>query len=406
MALKYLQEATSGQLFPSRYAYKYLERGMKWVGWMPPQRSSAFYWIYQLYSAIILFIMTIYLPIAFFGSYFIDFEGFTPGDFLTSVQVAFNAACLSMKIFVLVPRVRCFEQAKQTLDVIDERCVREEERHEVHRCVARCNLIYMIYQVVYSSYATLTYLSSAITGSTPWGFYLPLVDWRDGVKSFWIASTVEYIIGSAAVYSDQMVDVYPLIFGVLLRTHMKLLTQRVKRLRTTAGETDEESYKELVSCIKDHKLILEFCEVFRPVISGTIFAQFLVIGLGLGLSLMNLLFFSNLLTGLATSVFIVLLMIETFPFCYICELIVEDCNKLTSVIFHSNWIDANKRYKSTLIYFLQKTQDSINFIAGGIFPISMKTNIEVSSSQVMIVNFAIIQRVAGRQVGFHSGHGR
>jgi len=96
--------------------------------------------------------------------------------------------------------------------------------------------------------------------------------------------------------------------------------------------------------------------------------------------MMNLLFFSNLLTGLATAVFIVVLMIETFPFCYICELINEDCNKLTSAIFHSNWIDANKRYKSTLIFFLHQSQQSIKFIAGGIFPISMQTNIEVSSS--------------------------
>ncbi|KAH8390670.1 hypothetical protein KR215_009671 [Drosophila sulfurigaster] len=346
MGFKYLQESTAGELFPSRYAYKYLERGMKFVGWLPPSRSSGFYWLYRLWSVIILFTMAIYLPIAFFGSYFIDFEGFTPGDFLTSVQVAFNAACLALKIFLLVPHMDRFEEAKKMLDVIDER---------------------------------------SITGSTPWGFYLPFVDYRDGVKSFWIAATVEYIIGSAAVYSDQMVDIYPVIFGVLLRTHLKLLRRRVQRLRTTPGETDEQSYKELVSCIKDHKLLLQFCDVFRSVISGTIFAQFLVIGLGLGLSMMNLLFFSNLLTGLATSAFIVVLMIETFPFCYICELIEEDCHKLTSVIFHSNWIDANRRYKSTLVYFLHQTQQSINFIAGGIFPISMKTNIEVAKLAFTVV---------------------
>lgn len=130
-----------------------------------------------------------------------------------------------------------------------------------------------------------------------------------------------------------------------------------------------------------------FCDLFRPVISGTIFAQFLVIGLGLGLSMLNLLFFSTLLTGLATSVFIVVLMIETFPFCYVCELIDEDCNTLTSAIFHSNWLDANKRYKSTLIYFLHQTQQSINFIAGSIFPISMNTNIEVSSSLILNICF-------------------
>ncbi|XP_034480978.1 odorant receptor 42b-like [Drosophila innubila] len=387
MIFKYLEKSTSGKEFPSRYAYKYLERGMKIVGWLPPARDSTCYWIYMIWSGIVLFTMVLYLPPAIFGSYIIDFESFTPGDFLTSVQVAFNAACLALKILVLLPQMQLFRQAKELLDVMDKRCVRQEDRIEVHRCVILCNYTYMIYQGVYSSYATLTYLSSAITGTPPWGFYLPFVDYRDGIRSFWVASTVEYIIGSCAVFCDQMIDLFPVIFGVLLRTHLKLLIKRVERLRTAEAETEEQSHEELVHCIKDHKLLLEFCDVFRPIISGTIFAQFLVIGLGLGLSMMNLLFFSNLLTGLATSAFIVVLMIETFPFCYVCELIDEDCNMLTTAIFHSNWLDANKRYKSTLVYFLHQTQQSIKFIAGGIFPISMKTNIEVAKLAFTVVTF-------------------
>lgn len=91
----------------------------------------------------------------------------------------------------------------------------------------------------------------------------------------------------------------------------------------------------------------------------------------------NLLFFSNIWTGLATFVFIFVLIIQTFPFCFICELVEDDCIGLTNAIFHSNWIGASKRYKTTLIYFLQQTQRTITFIAGGIFPICMKTNIEV-----------------------------
>lgn len=121
-----------------------------------------------------------------------------------------------------------------------------------------------------------------------------------------------------------------------------------------------------------------FCELFRPIISGTIFAQFLVIGVGLGLASLNLLFFSTLWTGLATSIYIFVLMIETFPFCYLCELIDNDCHDLTLAIFYSNWIDASKSYQSTVFFFLHQTQQSIKFIAGGIFAVSIKTNIEVS----------------------------
>ncbi|KRF84502.1 uncharacterized protein Dvir_GJ11994 [Drosophila virilis] len=153
--------------------------------------------------------------------------------------------------------------------------------------------------------------------------------------------------------------------------------KRVARLRESTSKTEDETYEELVNCVKDHKNILQYSDILRPVISGTIFAQFLAIGLCLGLSMANLLFFSNIWTGLATFVFIFVLMIQTFPFCFICELVEDDCIGLTNAIFHSNWIGASKRYKTTLIYFLQQTQRTITFIAGGIFPICMKTNIEV-----------------------------
>lgn len=73
-------------------------------------------------------------------------------------------------------------------------------------------------------------------------------------------------------------------------------------------------------------------------------------------------------------------MVETFPFCYLCELIDEDCHELTLAIFYSNWIDATKRYQSTIFIFLYQTQQSIKFIAGGIFAVSIRTNIEVRSS--------------------------
>lgn len=84
---------------------------------------------------------------------------------------------------------------------------------------------------------------------------------------------------------------------------------------------------------------------------------------------------------MATFVFIMVLMIETFPFCFISELIADDCIDLTHAIFHSDWVSASKRYKATLAFFLHQTQQPIVFIAGGIFPICMRTNIEVRATK-------------------------
>lgn len=98
-------------------------------------------------------------------------------------------------------------------------------------------------------------------------------------------------------------------------------------------------------------------------------------------------------------------MVETFPFCYLCELIDEDCHELTLAIFYSNWIDATKRYQSTIFIFLYQTQQSIKFIAGGIFAVSIRTNIEVRSSNfVDYVLFIVHFPSAGSKVGILGGY--
>lgn len=123
--------------------------------------------------------------------------------------------------------------------------------------------------------------------------------------------------------------------------------------------------------------------MLRSIISLTFFTQLLVIGIGLGLSLINLMFFITIWSGLSSVMLIFVLIIETFPFCYICELIEDDCYNLSLAIFYSKSVDASRRYKSTLLFFLLNTQKPINFIAGGIFPICMRTNISVS--QLIII---------------------
>ncbi|XP_017860677.1 PREDICTED: odorant receptor 42b-like [Drosophila arizonae] len=340
MSVEYLTQPSFGDLQPSRDAFTYVEKGMRFIGWMPPSRDHPKYWSYCAYAFLVTGLAGAYMPFAFFLSYFVNFSGFTPGDFLTSIQVAFNSACLGVKLILILPNLWRFEQLKQLLDILDRPCIQEGAGEVIHRCVARCNFIYMVYQAAYTSYTVLTCVSSFLTGSTPWGIYIPFVD-----------------------------------------SH----SRRVERLRRGQSQSDDEEYAKLVNCIKDHKNILQFSNDIRPLVTGPIFAQFLSIGLSLGLAMVNLMFFSTIWTGMATFVFIMVLMIETFPFCFISELIADDCIDLTHAIFHSDWVSASKRYKATLAFFLHQTQQPIVFIAGGIFPICMRTNIEMAKLAFSVV---------------------
>lgn len=119
----------------------------------------------------------------------------------------------------------------------------------------------------------------------------------------------------------------------------------------------------------------------RPYVTRSLFVQFTALALVLASSLIHLLFFANFLTGLFSVWYIPTCMMQTFPICFTCDLIIEDCEELAMAIFHSNWISAEKRYKMALIYFMQNVQKPIKFISGGVLPICQATYSKVISDR-------------------------
>lgn len=126
------------------------------------------------------------------------------------------------------------------------------------------------------------------------------------------------------------------------------------------------------------------CNIVRPYISINIFIQFLLVGILFGFCFLGIKLSTNLFTTIFALYYVFALATETFPFAYICTLILDDCDNLSVALFHSNWINASRRYKLALVYFLQITQRNITFTAGSIFDISLNTNIRVSL--ILILN--------------------
>ncbi|KRG01014.1 uncharacterized protein Dmoj_GI27086 [Drosophila mojavensis] len=129
----------------------------------------------------------------------------------------------------------------------------------------------------------------------------------------------------------------------------------------------------------------------RPVMSQTIFVQFLLIGIDLGLTIINVLYFSGLFRAISAIIFAVAVLLETFPFCYLCDLLAKDCEELSNILCHSHWIDAEPKYKSALKFFMHNLQQPIDFKAGGIFAISLNSNIQVAKFAFSVM--AIVQQM-------------
>ncbi|XP_002132909.2 odorant receptor 22a-like isoform X2 [Drosophila pseudoobscura] len=365
---KPLTERTS-----SRDAFVYLDRVQKFFGWTAVEDKR---WRipYILWGIFMNLLLIFFLPISMLVAYIQKFKSFTAGEFLSSLELTVNMYGCVLKCIYTIWGFKGFTAARKVLDELDLRCTSDEERNSVHRCVALGNLSYVLFHIFYSGYVVINWTGYVLMGRHAWMMYLPGLD---AENNFFVASLCEILLMSTVVTMQQCTDVSPLAHMLMARCHICLLKDRLTKLRTDPTKDEDEHYEELRNCVHDHRLILDYVNALRPTFSGTIFVQFLLIGIILGLSMINLMFFSTLWTGLGTMCYMFDVCLETFPFCYLCNMIIDDCQKLSDNLFQSDWTTASRRYKSTLVYFLQNLQKPIILTAGGVFPICMQTNLSM-----------------------------
>ncbi|BFF95366.1 uncharacterized protein DMAD_12781 [Drosophila madeirensis] len=357
----------------SRDAFVYLDQCQKVLGWTAPddKKWRVHYIIWAIFLNLLFMVI---LPISLLMPYIQMFKSFTAGEFLSSLEITVNMYGCVLKSLFIIWGYKGFQASNKVLDQLDLRCTSDEERSRVHRCVALGNMCYVVFHIVYFGYVAVNFTGYILMGRHAWLMYLPGLDEEN---NFIISSVCEVMLMSGGVLMDQCTDVSPLAHMLMARCHILLLKDRLTKLRTDPTKNEEEHHDELRKCIQDNCLILDYFNALRPIYSGTIFVQFLLIGIVLGLSMINVMFFTTFWTGLGTVCFMVCVLLETFPVCYLCNMIIDDCQDLSDSLFQSDWTAASRQYKSTLVYFLHNLQQPIILTAGGVFPICMQTNLSM-----------------------------
>ncbi|XP_016998705.2 putative odorant receptor 59c [Drosophila takahashii] len=384
-----LQTAPLDGKISSLAASDYFYRIAFALGWTPPKKGLL-RWIYCLWTVTTMWLGIVYLPLGLTLTYVKHFDRFSPTEFLASLQVDINCIGNVIKSCVTFTQMWRFRRMNELISSLDERCVSPSQRQIHHKMVARVNLIVILFLSTYLGFCLLTLFTSVLAGKAPWQLYNPFVDWRSGYWQLWIASIFEYLVVSIGTMQELISDAYAIVFISLFRGHLAILRSRIENLRQDPKLSEKENYDQLVACIQDHRIIIQCSQIIRPILSITIFAQFMLVGIDLGLAAISILFFpSTIWTIMANVSFILAICMESFPCCMLCEHLIEDCARVSDSLFHSNWLTADRRYKSTVIYFLHRVQQPIQFTAGAIFPISVQSNIAVAKfafSIITIVN--------------------
>lgn len=258
MFFEHLTEPSDEKLLKSRYAFKYLEYAMIILGLRAPPTENWFLkLIFRIWSMINLWVLELYLPLAFILPFIWSFDEISSSELMGSMVMFFNIPAASIKVLIFLSNIWRVDKLKETMDVMYERCESEEERLEVQTFTNRCGKISKFYIFAYVMAPTLMFFSSVLSGHAPFNLYNPFIDWHQSTKNLWIASTIEYLVVLQAVSYNIIVDCFPFLFGMTVRGHIKLVIQRVEVLRMNPNISEHDNFEQLVLCIKDHKLILE-----------------------------------------------------------------------------------------------------------------------------------------------------
>lgn len=121
-------------------------------------------------------------------------------------------------------------------------------------------------------------------------------------------------------------------------------------------------------------------DVVAPIISVTIFIQFMITASILSATLINIFIFADQLSAqIACCFYILAVVVEIFPLCYYAQCLMDDSERLSQQIFHANWIAQDARFRKLLVFFMQRTQRVLELNAGKIFPITLGSFLNVSS---------------------------
>lgn len=197
------------------------------------------------------------LPLSFPINYTIHLAEFPPDLLLQSLQLCLNAWCFTFKYITLAIYTRHLELSNIQFDEMDKFCVKNEEKRKLRESVATVNRLYMLFVVVYILYGTSTLVDALIHDRVPYNTYFPFVNWRIDRTQLYIQCFLEYFIVGYAIFVATATDSYALIFVASLRTHIRLLKDRIVSLGTEGTDADSD-FRSLVDCVKAHRTMLKY----------------------------------------------------------------------------------------------------------------------------------------------------
>uniref|UniRef100_A0A5H2X5D2 Odorant receptor n=1 Tax=Bactrocera latifrons TaxID=174628 RepID=A0A5H2X5D2_BACLA len=370
--------------FETTESFELLFRSWTAIGFLPklPKR------IVDIIHQIICWCCIFTCPVWYFAGV-IDMMNDLPITILLSnLGVAINCLALPLKAFYIKVNMNHLCDVNLMFKRLDERYQTPQEKMQIRETIKISTRIFAACFTLYAFYCIPSRLLPLFTHEYPQGNRFPFIDWLpEGNLKYWLHSIVEMLYFQYLLQLQCTNDSYPAIYIHSIRTHIRLLTDRVSRLGLDPDLSDQQNYEELVDCIVSHQEILVISNTVGSILSLTTFFQFTVYAALICVCMLNLFIFGDLKTKVSTLFYLAPVIWQTVPTCYQASMLQTDCSKLPEAIFHCNWLALDKRCHKLIIYFMQRSQKDICFTAIQLFVINLRTNLSIAKFSFTLYTF-------------------
>ncbi|XP_067624661.1 odorant receptor 42b-like [Eurosta solidaginis] len=357
-------------VFKSRDALIYIFNIFTYAGTNPPEHKTH---LYTLYATTANFICILFCPFSFHMGYISSLDELNKNELLSAIQNAVQVTGISIKVIVIIGYMKRLKKALAILDELDQNYTHTEDLMKIRKCVQTCCKIVAIFCIPYYGFEISTISLGVFQHRNPLSIWLPYFNIERTEWEYWCVVVWDIVIMFILLLHQLSIDTYPPVYISIMRTHMQLLVARVARLGKNREMSEDENYAELLACIQTHRQIKYIANLVAPAISITLLVQF-------GTSATTMLNWFGAVEfpeNIIAFAFFCCQLIQILPCSYMASNLIADCDQLPYAIFHSNWIDRDRRYRKTILFFIQRAQIPLRFSCLKLFYVNLATGISI-----------------------------
>ncbi|CAO1308353.1 unnamed protein product [Diamesa tonsa] len=243
------------------------------------------------------------------------------------------------------------------------------------------------------------------------------VDYHNNKNWYWVLAVYQILGPTCGACIVATLDMLPVFFICVATGLIKELCQRISSIGTKEIKLimepptnlrtkllllskqrliEEEHLKELLNCIEIHKEIKKFALKSGEIFSTMIFAQ----GVSSSINMCTAAFQLSLISPIKDTmeflhliIYLTAIILEIFLPCYYGNNLSFISEKLSTKLFHTNWICESKDFKIAMKLFMENIKKPIKISAMNIFDLNLENFLKICNFAYSL--YALFQNING-----------